>query len=346
MLSGGSTPSPARSHYRVPDDVEFVPLPHYARSPTPSRRCRAMARSLRALLARARPRRRGLAARPVPARVRVRRCSRRCGAGGSCLGVRQDMPRYVRSRHPGRRWCTWPPTRSSGACRLLARRFPRGRGRPGAGARNYRGARGLLTLSVSLVARTRSSTRRGRRARVWDGGELRVLSVGRLETEKNPLLLADVLARLRERDPRWRLVVCGEGPLEGALAARLAELGVADARRAARLRAARRRAARRSTARATPSCTSRGPRALPQVLFEAFAAGCRSWRPRSAACRTRWATRRCWSRPATRTRAVAALERLARGRRPARRLIERASSGCAAHTLEAECRRLAEFFAA
>jgi glycosyltransferase involved in cell wall biosynthesis len=56
-------------------------------------------------------------------------------------------------------------------------------------------------------------------------GDLIALSVGRLDAEKNPLLLADVLARL---EPRWRLVVCGDGPLAGDLAARLDELGLAD----------------------------------------------------------------------------------------------------------------------
>ena len=57
--------------------------------------------------------------------------------------------------------------------------------------------------------------------------ELRLLSVGRIEEEKNPLLLADVLARLHEIDPRWRLIVCGEGPLEGQLQRRLQGLGLA-----------------------------------------------------------------------------------------------------------------------
>jgi glycosyltransferase involved in cell wall biosynthesis len=59
-------------------------------------------------------------------------------------------------------------------------------------------------------------------------GELRILTVGRIESEKNPLLLADVLARLRSTGRSWRLIICGEGPLEGPLSARLAELGVAD----------------------------------------------------------------------------------------------------------------------
>ncbi|MBV9838794.1 MAG: glycosyltransferase family 4 protein, partial [Solirubrobacterales bacterium] len=58
--------------------------------------------------------------------------------------------------------------------------------------------------------------------------ELRVLSVGRLEQEKNPLLLADVLALLVAEDRRWRLLICGEGDLAPALARRLEQLGVAE----------------------------------------------------------------------------------------------------------------------
>jgi len=63
--------------------------------------------------------------------------------------------------------------------------------------------------------------------RTFDG-ELRVLSVGRLDEEKNPLLLADVLARLDARQPRWRLVVCGDGPMIENLDARLRALGVRE----------------------------------------------------------------------------------------------------------------------
>ena len=55
-----------------------------------------------------------------------------------------------------------------------------------------------------------------------------MLSVGRLDPEKNPLLLADVFARLREQDPRWRLVVCGDGTMKDELAGALRAAGVEE----------------------------------------------------------------------------------------------------------------------
>jgi glycosyltransferase involved in cell wall biosynthesis len=50
--------------------------------------------------------------------------------------------------------------------------------------------------------------------------------VTRLDPEKNPLLLLDVLALLRERNPAWRLAVAGDGPLWGDMQRRIAELGL------------------------------------------------------------------------------------------------------------------------
>ena len=41
-------------------------------------------------------------------------------------------------------------------------------------------------------------------------------------------MLADVLAGLLEQDPRWRLIVCGEGPLQGELSERLRSFGIQD----------------------------------------------------------------------------------------------------------------------
>jgi glycosyltransferase involved in cell wall biosynthesis len=96
--------------------------------------------------------------------------------------------------------------------------------------------------------------------------------VGRLEPEKNPLLMADVLARLDAGRARWRLVVCGEGPMGAPLARRLEELGMGE------------RAELRGYVPFGPALLElyRGCHALlhvsfteglPQVLLEAFAAG-------------------------------------------------------------------------
>jgi glycosyltransferase involved in cell wall biosynthesis len=90
----------------------------------------------------------------------------------------------------------------------------------------YRRAPRLLSLCVSLVPE-REIAPADDEARDWDG-EWRVLSVGRLDAEKNPVLLADVFARLAREEPRWRLVVCGEGPLRSDLEARLQALDVRE----------------------------------------------------------------------------------------------------------------------
>ena len=143
------------------------------------------------------------------------------------LGVRQDLPRYVESRHPGKRWMKWAANALEGAYRQMARRFPVVVVGPQLAA-NYSSARHLLAVSVSLVADEQIVDPAEAAAKPWENGELRILTVGRLETEKNPLLLADVLARLRERDPRFRLLICGEGPMAGDVEERLRELGVAE----------------------------------------------------------------------------------------------------------------------
>jgi glycosyltransferase involved in cell wall biosynthesis len=138
--------------------------------------------------------------------------------------VRQDFPAYVRSRHPGRRLVHFAGDLLEASYRLLARRCPTVVVGPEL-AHNYSGARWLLPISVSLVRDSDIVDPDEAAKRSW-GAERTVLSVGRLETEKNPLLLADVLARLDGGE--WRLLICGEGPLESELRARLEELGVGD----------------------------------------------------------------------------------------------------------------------
>jgi glycosyltransferase involved in cell wall biosynthesis len=133
-------------------------------------------------------------------------------------------------------------------------------------AESYAGARDLLEISVSLV---RAQDLADPVERPWGG---RVLSVGRLDAEKNPLLLAEILRRLLEGGGDWHLTICGEGPLEAALRERLRELGLedrADLLGYLPLHGGLIERYRSSDALLHVSLTE----GLPQVLFEAFAAG-------------------------------------------------------------------------
>jgi glycosyltransferase involved in cell wall biosynthesis len=185
------------------------------------------------------------------------------------LGVRQDTPVYVRSRHPGRRSLHRVADAMEAAFRLLGR-FSSVIAVGPAVAHKYRHSRRLLEISVSLVDAS-AIVDPAERQVSYEGEELTALSVGRLDVEKNPLLLADALAALLERDARWRLVVCGEGALEGALRERLAELDIADR---AELRGyvphagGLDEAYRGSHVLLHVSWTE----GLPQILYEAFAA--------------------------------------------------------------------------
>jgi glycosyltransferase involved in cell wall biosynthesis len=143
------------------------------------------------------------------------------------LGVRQQLPRLIRHRHP-RRPHVWA------AAWLLERLF-RLLGRVAAGvvvvgpelAREYRHAHRLHTALISLLSDDDVVAASDER-RDYDAPELRLLSVGRLDPEKNPLLMVDILRDALRTDPRWRLEVCGDGSLAGALRARADDLGLSD----------------------------------------------------------------------------------------------------------------------
>ena len=266
VIVGRLDPASGSSHYRLPDDVEFVPLPHY-RSLVDARRSfpamvRSLARFWRALGGVDTAWLLGPYALSVLfaglAAARGRRVA---------LGVRQDQPAYVRSRHPDRRWVHVAGDALEAVYRAMARVWPVVVVGPDL-ARNYRRARRLLPISVSLVREQQLTRPEEALAKSYDG-ELTALSVGRLEREKNPLLLADILARL---DSRWRLIVCGEGPMESALRDRLDELGLAaraDLRGYVPIDGELPELYRSSHALLHVSWTE----GVPQVLFEAFAAG-------------------------------------------------------------------------
>jgi glycosyltransferase involved in cell wall biosynthesis len=139
------------------------------------------------------------------------------------LGVRQDTLAYVRNRHPRRRALQV----AAAALELAWRGLARVDATVVVGedlARRYRRSPVVVPIAVTLVDAEDVVAEDAADARSYDG-ELRVLSVGRLDAEKNPLLLADVLAALHAADPRWRLVICGEGSERGALESRLESLG-------------------------------------------------------------------------------------------------------------------------
>jgi glycosyltransferase involved in cell wall biosynthesis len=185
------------------------------------------------------------------------------------LGVRQDLPEYVRNRHPGRRLLllsAWVLERSY---RFLGRFCAVIAVGPTL-ADHYRRSRRLLQLTVSLVDEA-DIVAPGSKRLDYDG-ELKVLSVGRLDPEKNPLMLADVLARLIDEDPRWRLVVCGEGSLADQLDARLRKLGV-DGKAELRGYVAQDSGLAALYRDCQMLLHVSWTEGLPQVLYEAFAAG-------------------------------------------------------------------------
>lgn len=223
VLIGRLSPEAGSAHYALPPGIELAPLPHYGSLARPGAALWSLARSLRqmwraldgidvAWVLGPYPHSIALALIALARRRRV------------VLGVRQDWPRYVRMRRPGRRALHLAADALETYWRLLARWLPVVAVGPELSS-SYGHSPALLELSVSLVPAALLETPPPERD--W-AGELRVLSVGRLDEEKNPLLLADALALLQEHEPRWRLLVVGEGDLAWTLEARLRELGVGD----------------------------------------------------------------------------------------------------------------------
>jgi glycosyltransferase involved in cell wall biosynthesis len=259
------------------------------------------------------------------------------------LGVRQEMKAYARRRHPSRRLVHLAADLLEASWRLLARFCAVVVVGPEL-AGQYRRARRLHVLHVSMMRTSHMLSPEAERSRRYDG-ELTILSVGRLDEEKNPLLLADVLAAARASGRLWRLIVCGVGSLEDELARQLEGLGVADA---AELRgyvpidAGLRDVYREAHVFLHVSWTE----GVPQVLFEAFAARLPVVATDVGGVSAVAEGASLMIPPGDRDAAVAALERLASDPGLRERLTDAGAAQAAQHTLESEAARVAAFLTA
>jgi glycosyltransferase involved in cell wall biosynthesis len=142
------------------------------------------------------------------------------------LGVRQDTVAYFRGRLPSPRWK--PALLAVRAWNAGFRGLARIINTTVVGdelSRRYGGERsGLLPMTVSLVRDADVVAEPPERD--WTG-TIELLSVGRIDQEKNPLLLVEAMASLaRERPARYRLHWVGTGPLEDAVRRHATDLGV------------------------------------------------------------------------------------------------------------------------
>ncbi len=341
VVTGRLDPTPGRYPYLM-NGVEYAPLPHYASGAEIAGVVRALPAGIMRFWRMLDDVNVVWVLGPNPPQALVFALLSTLRRRRLVLGVRQYLPQLIRHRHPGKQHLLLAALILEGAFRLLSRVVPVVVVGP-ALAHSYRAASELHVLYVSLLSEDDILAVEDD-DRAYDGDELRMLSVGRLDPEKNPLLLADVLAQAVRVDDRWRLEVCGDGSLMTELARRLEDLGVAD------------RALlhgyvpiddglwalyRRSHALVHISLTE----GVPQVLLEAFAArlpvvatsvggvpelvrGCGLLVP-----------------PADASAAVGALQQLVSNAKLRVELVDNASARVQEHTLHAECARLAAFLA-
>ncbi len=226
VVFGRLDPRDGRMPYPLPPrGVRFVPLPYYRRVTSLGAVAASLPRACSAFRAELPRLDAVLVFGPHPVALAFALLAR-AHRKPLVLGVRHDYPEYIRGRLPGPGWRWAVP--AAGAVELGFRAA--GRRAPAIVlgdviARRYGGRRPTLATHFSLVPAHEVVSDAAALGRDWSG-ELRLLSVGRLAQEKNPLLLVDVLARLRARDPRWRLTVAGDGPLRQLLERVAADRGL------------------------------------------------------------------------------------------------------------------------
>ena len=225
VVFGRTVRDPEASEYVLPDGVELITLPHYSN-------LRQIKEVLAGLGGTAIGFWRGLsrvdvvwAFGPHPLALLLV-CLALARRKQVVLGVRQNSVDLYSTRIRG--WKRVPAVALvrllDGMYRTLARRLPVTVQGAELGDR-YGGDRPkLLTMSESIVRRRDLVA--GPPQRPWPE-QLELLTVGRLEPEKNPLLLLEALARLHADEPnRYRLTWVGRGPLEQTVRLRASELAI------------------------------------------------------------------------------------------------------------------------
>jgi len=229
VVFGRLDPEPGSHPYRLPREaVRFVAFPHYGRLWELGDVARALSEARRRFASELERLDAVLVFGPHPVAIEFIRIAQRRGTP-LVLGIRQDYPRYVRERLPSRAWGWVVPGAYAldYTFRLLSRSIPT----VVVGselARVYgRGGAPILPLNLSLVPAAEvvsfdDAISRARRERAT------VLSVGRLDPEKNPLLLLDVAERLERARSPLRLAVAGDGPMRSELERSIAARGIEE----------------------------------------------------------------------------------------------------------------------
>lgn len=339
VVLGRLAPGEEGARYGIGEGVDFVELPFYESLSSPLGVLRAFAGSVRAFWTTLDDVDCAWLLGPHPlalifallAILRGRRV---------VLGVRQDTPSYIRSRRPGRRGLLVAALILEGLWRTMARRLPVVVVGPDIAA-SYHAARERLEIAVSLVRDADIVDPVTAHGRVWEE-PLNIFTVSRLEAEKNPLLLADVLAGLRSEGRDWRLAVAGEGEMRDEIAARLEHLGVADFADLAGyvpIDGGLTEMYRGANAFLHVSWTE----GLPQVLIEAFAAGLPVVATDVGGIRAAVGDAALLIPAGDAGAAVRALNELAGDEELRRNLIDRGLAYVRERTIEAETGRVAKF---
>ena len=228
VLFGRVKPTPDRGHYALPTEgVRFVELPHYPRITAIGGQVRAYRQARRTFGQELDNLDVVWVFGPHPVAVGLARTAARRGTP-LVLGIRQDYPNYIRHRLPSRLWAWAVPV-----ARALEWKFRRmSRHHPSVTlgheiSEAYAEGAPVLETGFPLVSQDSIADLDTSLNRPWDG-DLGVLSVGRIDAEKNPLLLTQIAAGLQARTPDWKLTIVGDGPLLGPLTNRIESDGLAD----------------------------------------------------------------------------------------------------------------------